>query len=48
MGTQNKTKKSANVFHSNVGQILAKTLTVNTCVTLETEMRSKALPVYAT
>jgi hypothetical protein len=42
MGPQNKTKKSADVFHSNAGQVLVKTLTVNTCITLETETLSKA------
>jgi aerobic-type carbon monoxide dehydrogenase small subunit (CoxS/CutS family) len=47
MDPQNKTKKSANVFQCNAGQILVKTLNVNTCITLETEMRSKALPIYA-
>jgi hypothetical protein len=33
-------------FHSNAGQILVKTLTVNTCITLETETHSKELPIY--
>jgi len=47
MGPQNKTKKSANVFHSNAGEILVNTLTVNTCITLETETRSKALHIHA-